>query len=74
MQEFDRLPDIEKEETILDNGKFLSTFHGKDKIFDTYQLGSFYVQFYYDLEGNGQTHIVCFPDSNEIFSIINQYN
>lgn len=74
MQEFVQLPDIEKEETILDNGTFLSTHHAEDKIFDTYQLESFYVQFYYDLEGNDQTSIICFPDPDQISSFINRHN
>ena len=74
MQEFDLLQDIEKEETVLDNGIFLSTHHFEDTIFDTYQLGSFFVQFHYDLDGGDNTRIICFPDSNELFSFRNREN
>jgi hypothetical protein len=74
MQEFDLLLDIEKEETILDNGTFVSTHLFNDEIFDTYQLGSFYVQFNYALEGSNNTRIICFPDSAMLFPIGNQQN
>lgn len=73
-QEFDLLQDIEKEEIVLDNGRFLSTHHFEDTIFDTYQLGSFYVQFYYDLEGNDKTRIITFPYFDEMFSLESQLN
>jgi hypothetical protein len=74
MLEFNQLPDIEKEEKVFNKGKFISTHNDGACLFDTYQLGSFFVQFYYKIKGRDVTGIKTFKDVNEFLYINNMEN
>ncbi|MEJ7766964.1 MAG: hypothetical protein WKF89_04080 [Chitinophagaceae bacterium] len=69
IHEFDLLKDIEKEEIVLNKGTFLSTQHNNDKMFDTYKLASFFVQFHYNIQGYDNTNIISFADPDELLCL-----
>jgi hypothetical protein len=71
MHEFNQLPDVEKEERVINAGRFICTHHDGSRLFDTYQLGSFFVQFFYKIMGREVAGIITFNDVNEFLFINN---
>ena len=74
MHEFNQLPDVEKEEWVINAGTFICTHHDESFLFDTYQLDSFFVQFFYKIIDKGVTGIKTFNDVNEFVFINNMEN
>jgi hypothetical protein len=74
MHDFNQLPDVEKEEKVINAGRFISTHHDELFLFDTYQFGSFFVQFFYNILDKGVTGIKTFNDADEFLFINNMEN
>ena len=65
--QFDHLNYVEQEESICDNGIFLATRDAGDLMYDLYQIDSFYVEFFYNINKNNlKVKLRCFTDTEEL--------
>lgn len=64
---FNHLNEIEQEESIEDEGVFLATRIQDAMMFDLYQIGDFYVEFYSDINQNSTTIVLrTFTDIDQL--------
>jgi hypothetical protein len=64
---FGHLNEIEQEESIEDEGVFLANRNDGQLMFDLYQIGDFYVEFYYFIDrNNAKVKLRSFVDTDEL--------
>lgn len=64
---FDHLHEIEQEESVEDEGVFLANRNDGKLMFDLYQMGDFYVEFYYFIDrNNAKVKHRSFIDTDEL--------
>jgi hypothetical protein len=64
---FDHLHKIEQEESVEDEGVFLANRNDGQLMFDLYQIGDFYVEFYYYINRNDfKVKLRSFVDTEEL--------
>ncbi|MEO5998541.1 MAG: hypothetical protein ABIN89_17420 [Chitinophagaceae bacterium] len=67
LYQFDHLNEIEQEESIEDEGVFLANRNEGLLMFDLYQIGDFYVEFYYNINRNSSKIMLrSFVDIEEL--------
>ena len=65
--QFDHLHYVEQEESICDQGVFLANRYEGELMYDLYQIDSFYVEFFYNINKNNlRVKLRCFSDTEEL--------
>jgi hypothetical protein len=68
LYQFNHLHEVEQEESIEDEGIFLANRDEGPMMFDLYQIGNFYVEFYYHIGGNNsKIRLRSFSDTDELY-------
>lgn len=66
IEEFNSLNETEQEEIVWERGEFLRNHNEGNLMWDLYQLDSFYVSFFYELQKNQKATIKTFADLKNI--------
>ncbi len=66
LYQFSFLEKEEQESVISKEGTFIATREDDGFLFDLYQMGSFYVEFFYLTHDHGKIMLRCFTSTEEL--------